>query len=172
MPQGVKMKIVELEDEIYEFIAKNTVEIGESASSILRRLLNIPPNGSAQVQGVALVAPAHELAELLAQPMFFTATTSVTRMLQILKEVHTQKKQDFEKVLAIQGRNRSYFAKSEQEILNSGSSTQPKEIDGTGYWVMTNSPTSQKQIIVREVLNLLNYSKESIEAAVDAINRK
>ena len=90
-------------------------------------------------------------------------------MLRIFKEVHAQKKQDFVKVLQIQGRNRAYFARSEQEILKSGKSTQPREIEGTGFWVMTNSPTQQKQQMVREVLEVLGYSPAAVKAAVAVI---
>ncbi|MCO6524883.1 MAG: hypothetical protein J6562_07660 [Candidatus Schmidhempelia sp.] len=35
------MKNIEIDDEIYYYIARQTQHIGESASSILRRLLNI-----------------------------------------------------------------------------------------------------------------------------------
>lgn len=161
------MKTIELEEDVYQYIAAHTKEIGESATSILRRMLNLPQDGSPAKPATA--ASSHELAGLLAQPMFSGSTTAVARMLRIFKEVHAQRKQDFEKVLAIQGRNRAYFAKSEQEILKSGNSTQPREIEGTGYWVMTNSPTPQKQQMVREVLTLLGYSQASIDAAVAVI---
>jgi negative modulator of initiation of replication len=80
-----------------------------------------------------------------------------------------KKKQDFDKVLLIQGRNRAYFAMSEHEILKSGKSTQPREIEGTGFWVMTNSPTQQKQQMVREVLEKLDYSQTAVNAAVAVI---
>lgn len=161
------MKTVELDDDVYQHIAAHTKEIGESATSILRRLLNIPmgkQGGKATTNGTP-----HELAVLLADPMFSGSTTAVARMLRIFKETHSQRKQEFERVLAIQGRNRAYFAKSEKEILKSGRSTQPREIDGTGYWVMTNSPTHQKQQMVREVLTALGYSDGAVRAATAAI---
>ncbi|HUO43420.1 MAG TPA: hypothetical protein VMT94_00735, partial [Burkholderiales bacterium] len=120
-------------------------------------------------KAMAVAPQPHELASLLAQPMFSSSTTAVARMLRIFKEAHAQKKQDFVKVLQIQGRNRAYFARSEEEILKSGKSTQPREIEGTGFWVMTNSPTQQKQQMVREVLEVLGYSHAAISAAVAVI---
>jgi negative modulator of initiation of replication len=164
------MKTIEVEDDVYQYIAGQTKEIGEPATSILRRLLGVP-NGTQPKPGKAAVVAAqpHELAPLLSQPMFSSSTTAVARMLRIFREVHAQKKQDFAKVLQIQGRNRAYFARSEHEILKSGKSTQPREIEGTGYWVMTNSPTQQKQQMVREVLEVLGYSEAAIEAAVAVI---
>ncbi|RJG47712.1 replication initiation negative regulator SeqA [Motilimonas pumila] len=40
------MKKIELDDELYQYIAGQTQDIGESASQILRRLLNFPAQGS------------------------------------------------------------------------------------------------------------------------------
>ena len=36
------MKIIEVDEELYQYIAAQTQSIGESASDILRRLLNLP----------------------------------------------------------------------------------------------------------------------------------
>ena len=36
------MKIIEVDEELYQYIAAQTQSIGESASDILRRLLNYP----------------------------------------------------------------------------------------------------------------------------------
>ncbi len=165
------MKTIEVEDDVYHYIAAQTKEIGEPATSILRRLLGVPTDAQPNQPAKALVvAPhSHELALLLVQPMFSSSTTAVARMLRIFKEAHAQKKHEFAKVLQIQGRNRAYFAQSENEILKSGKSTQPREIEGTGFWVMTNSPTQQKQQMVREVLEVLGYSQAAIKAAVAVI---
>ena len=35
------MKQIDIDDELYQYIASNTQSIGESASTILRRLLNL-----------------------------------------------------------------------------------------------------------------------------------
>lgn len=164
------MKTIEVEDDVYRYIAAQTKEIGEPATSILRRLLGVAAGAQpGQAAKTIVAAQPHELALLLSQPMFSSSTTAVARMLRIFKEVHAQKKQDFGKVLQIQGRNRAYFARSEQEILKSGKSTQPREIEGTGFWVMTNSPTQQKQQMVREVLEMLGYSPAAVKAAVAVI---
>lgn len=161
------MKAIEIEDDVYQYIAAQTKEIGEPATSILRRLLNVPcgiPPGK-----TTATSSAHELTELLAQSMFKSSTTAVARMLRIFKEAYAQKGHEFDKVLSIQGRNRAYFAKSAKEILKSGKSTQPREIEGTGFWVMTNSPTPQKQQMVHDVLEKLGYSPAAIHAAVTVI---
>lgn len=164
------MKTIEIEDDVYRYIAAQTKEIGEPATSILRRLLGVDVGVQpGQAATTVVAAQPHELALLLSQPMFSSSTTAVARMLRIFKEAHAQKKDDFGKILRIQGRNRAYFARSEQEILKSGKSTQPREIEGTGFWVMTNSPTPQKQQMVREALEVLEYSPAAVKAAVAVI---
>ena len=37
------MKTIEVDEELYRYIARQTQHIGESASEILRRLLGLPP---------------------------------------------------------------------------------------------------------------------------------
>ncbi len=90
-------------------------------------------------------------------------------VLRILQEAHVQRGNKFRNMLSVQGRDRTYFATSKEKILASGQSTQPREIDGTGYWVLTNSPTYQKQKMVHDALKALNYSDAAVKAAVQAI---
>ena len=40
------MKIIEVDEELYQYIASQTRSIGESASDILRRLLSLPVHTS------------------------------------------------------------------------------------------------------------------------------
>ena len=47
------MKIIEVDEELYRYIAKQTQSIGESASDILRRLLHLPANPSATLDFVS-----------------------------------------------------------------------------------------------------------------------
>ena len=161
------MKTIQVEDDVYEFIVRHTLEIGESASCILRRLFGM--SKSVRTNTPVTASPAHELSVLLAESIFSRSTTAVSRMLRILGEVHKQHPAEFAKVLKIGGRKRTYFARSEKEILNSGQSTQPQEIEGTGFWVMTNSPTAMKRELIRSALNALGYSQAAVEAAVKVI---
>lgn len=115
--------------------------------------------------------PGHELADLLQDVTFVQRRGVVNRMLEILSVAHRLKPTLFDKVLSIRGRNRRYFAKTEAEIANSGNSTQPRNIPGTGYWVMTNSPTSQKREMLGQVLRLLGFSPHAIRDAVAAIEK-
>ena len=161
------MRTIEVDDDVYLHIAQNTKEIGEPASSILRRLLDQSKVSPMPMQGKA--GGAHELAGVLGDPKFLVKTAAVDRFLYFLGVVYSQKRSDFEKVLAIQGRDRKYFAKSREDVEKSGNSTQPRNIPGTPYWVMTNSPTSQKRQMLRDVLKLLEYSDTAISAATSTI---
>ena len=42
----IKMKIIEVDEELYQYIASQTRSIGESASDIFRRLLSLPVHTS------------------------------------------------------------------------------------------------------------------------------
>lgn len=117
----------------------------------------------------SVAADRHELAEVLRDPKFAHRHGVVNRMLDILAAAHDLKPGLFEKVLSIQGRNRRYFAKSEAEIASSGNSTQPRNIPGTDYWVMTNSPTTQKREMLKEALRVLGFSPHAVKDAVAAI---
>ena len=162
------MKTVQIEDDVYTYIAARTVEIGEPATSILRRLLNIPKQGKPEI-GLPTSNPKHELARLLSESTFTRPTTAVYRMLRIFQEVFNQRPTDFHKLLEIRGRDRLYFSKTKEEMLKSSKTSQPHEIDGTGFWVMTNSPTYQKRRLVGDVLRMLDYNDAAIEAAEKVI---
>jgi negative modulator of initiation of replication len=158
------MKSIEIDDDIYSYLLSKTAYIGESATSILRRVLSL--GGTIQKAPPPAV---HELSQVLngAALKFGSATE---KFLAILAEVHKKNAKDFEKVLAIKGRDRVYFAKSREEIARSGRSTQPLQIPGTPYWVMTNSPTPQKRTMLRQVLQLLGYSEPARADAARAIS--
>jgi len=111
----------------------------------------------------------HELTHTLNEPAFVELRSSVDKMLYLLGAASSMKPALFERVLLIQGRGRRYFAKSSMEIERSGKSTQPRRIPKTEYWVMTNSPTSQKQELLGRVLLKLGFSNSAVREAVAAI---
>ena len=124
---------------------------------------------SASVLGGTPKGGAHELTPTLNDPVFLELRASVDKMLYVLSAAHALKPGLFEKILLIQGRGRRYFAKSSAEIERSGNSTQPRNIPKTGYWVMTNSPTQQKQELLGRVLRKLGFSENAVRDAVAEI---
>lgn len=161
--ERVIMRQIEIDDDIYDHLVRNTRELGETASEILRRLLSIDsqqPRLAAKVQ-----ATEHELSKVLRDRQFERLNSVVDRFLFILGHVYSDHKSEFDRVLDIRGRDRAYFAKRREDIERSGKSTQPKSIPNTQFWVMTNSPTPQKQEMLDEVLTLFSYSKAAIRDA-------
>ncbi|KZN59759.1 replication initiation negative regulator SeqA [Pseudoalteromonas luteoviolacea] len=180
------MKTIEIDDELYQYIASNTQSIGESASQILRRLLELEPS---QVDSVTAVTEEEKVepiqliqaVEEKPEPVKETANVFnilnkeelamqkgvVGRFLFILAAFHRTHKAQFNKVLEIKGRDRIYFAKSKEALLESGSSMNPKNITDSEYWVMTNSNTTRKKMMLHEVALNLGYSQQQAETIRD-----
>ena len=198
------MKKIDIDDELYQYIASNTQSIGESASTILRRLLNLSDGANAPVETTtkteqehpvvevkeeakqeSSLEPSHENVDEAAETV--TASTQVKgnvfnvlnkeelamqkgvvgRFLFILAALYRTHKKDFANVLEIKGRDRVYFATSKEALLESGSSMNPKNITDTEYWVMTNSNTTRKKMMLHEVALCLGYSADEAEKIRD-----
>lgn len=160
------MRTIEIDDDVYRFLLSNATEIGESASSILRRVLGLPSaHGPGGTQPNTATAQADRDLLALVEGARFKGYGSVKdKYLGILSFVAQQKPQDFEEpVRRIGGRNRRYFAETAQEIAATGRSTQPRQIPGTQYWALTNSPTRQKRQILDRVLGVMGYERATVE---------
>jgi len=191
------MKTIEIDDELYQYIVSNTQAIGESASSILRRLLALSEaNGAANVQKLAINSVSHEepaevkdesiassehvdLAEETTQVSKPTTQESVFnfinkeelamqrgvvgRFLLVLAALYRANPENFSVVTEICGRDRLYFANSEAELAASGSSIKPKQIPESPFWVMTNSNTTRKKMMLTKAATSLGYSVEEVE---------
>ena len=187
------MKQIEIDAELYSDIASHTQSIGESASDMLRRLLALPPlTGIEKEQAVAMEpegAPAAcddqaepEAAESIETPAVAQSAfeqvkeeeleaekSKVGRFLYLLSVLYKCHPHNFDKVLSIRGRHRLYFAKSKEALKASGNSTNPKEVPGSGYWVVTNSNTSKKQAIVKQAAQELGYSAADADKLKDLL---
>ncbi len=181
------MKHIEIDSELYQYLASQTQFIGESASSILRRLLSIP-----QIEEQSQNEIPKEVVSVLVQPDGDTDLASsvlstetvfncinkeelatqrgvIGRFLLILSALYRVHNKDFDVVIGIRGRDRLYFARSEQELAESGSSTKPRQIPDTPYWVMTNSNTTRKKMMITEVAKALGYQYSEIEKIRDLL---
>jgi negative modulator of initiation of replication len=189
------MKQIDIDDELYQYIASNTQSIGESASTILRRLLNLngddntpvaknnqnnqtatqaplddtPVTNDSQEQEV--VTPVKQtnanVFNILNKEELAMQKGVVGRFLFILSAFYRTHKKEFSAVLDIKGRDRVYFATSKEDLVNSGSSMNPKNITDSEYWVMTNSNTTRKKMMLHEVALCLGYSAEQAEEIRD-----
>lgn len=197
------MKTIEIDDDLYQFIASQTQQIGESASDILRRLLIVcladaeaTPVLAAKVQTKTSVGVSPEVVEkkekketkektvvnsvvaqdksrsvfdFISQQDLSAEQSVVGRFLFILSALSRAHRSDFSQVLEIKGRNRLYFGQSEACLLEAGSSTNPKPIPNTDFWVITNSNTTRKKMMLTEVATKLGYSSVDVERIRDLL---
>lgn len=166
------MKTIEIEEDLYHFIASQTQHIGESASDILRRLV-MPDAPSAPKQAQTketnkedLPTTRTSLLSELAELKLLDMPKMVDRFLAMLALLHRHHAGSFAGVLSMSGRNRTYFATSKDALLATGSSTNPKQVPNSEYWVITNNNTQKKVTMVKEVALLLGYSDAQVEQLV------
>lgn len=206
------MKTIELEDDLYRYIASQTQDIGESASDILRRLLALPTTQNAVNQAAAGVEEASPVLEhaaeqsrvesqvvsspspvvkaapavsaiqpatmtnlpgsieqLIKDKEFKNISVSVTKFIQILSVLYSEHPAEFETATEIKGRKRIYFAKSEKALLSAGSTTKPRKIEHTPFWVITNTNTGRKRNIITQLMAEMGYPHAIIDAVSQSI---
>ncbi len=172
------MKTIEIDDELYQYIAGQTQKIGESASEILRRLLlgdaplsSTKPAAASTDKVESVVAPAVQsnIFDLINRQDLQAEQSVVGRFLFILSVLARAHKKQFAKVLDIKGRNRLYFGRSGAELSEAGSSTNPKQIPNTEFWVITNSNTTRKKMMLTETALKLGYSEQDAERIRDLL---
>lgn len=169
------MKNIEIDDDIYRFLLKHTEEIGENASSILRRLLKIPEPGmplpvNTGHHAETIIVPLQEekpapplqverdpVTEFLQSSHFQTCNNATDRYLAVLAMVFQEHRDEFDRIRKISGTQRIYFSKSETEIANAGNATQPHRIPGTPWFALTNNDTPNKLRLIDEVMRLFRY---------------
>jgi negative modulator of initiation of replication len=165
------MPVVEIEPDVYAFLRGKVRDFNETVSAVLRRELSLPKPDTAPPTAVETSLPIDAptpLAEFIAGLKRQYRRTATAKFLAVLGFIHERDPKAFEKVLQFDGRSRKYFARSRQEITSSGTSTHPKQIPGSDYWVMTNADTGQKRDMLRQVLKTLGYAGDDIRAAADA----
>lgn len=210
------MKSIEIDEELYQYIASNTQYIGESASSILRRLLDVNDSVSSSINtdekptshsdavpsidndganttiDVDNETVEHdvttEIETSLVEPIDTEKAVSigsvydyinkeelavqrgaVGRFLLILGALYRVHSSEFSSVCDIRGRDRLYFANNEAILNASGSSTKPRQIPDSPYWVITNSNTTRKKMMLTEVAIALGYSADEAEEIRDLL---
>lgn len=186
------MKSIDVESDLYRYIASQTESIGEDASSILRRLLGLPSVGEIVVDGplkdpvevkknavvkqvvkelksITANAITTDFSELVMPKQIGEHKAAVGRFLFLLEQLHHMMPEKFEAVLSISGRDRVYFAKDEATLLASNDSTKPKQIGQTTFWVITNSNTGKKRSMLTQALELLGCTQEQAKTISEQI---
>ncbi|QIR14549.1 replication initiation negative regulator SeqA [Shewanella aestuarii] len=75
------MKYIEIDEELYRFIAGKTERIGESASEILRRLLNLPVEQVDEQRPEAISQPGFDALDANAREALFNKAKNIVEQL-------------------------------------------------------------------------------------------
>lgn len=195
------MKIIEVDEELYQYIASQTRSIGESASDILRRLLNLPAHASVFADDLTLasvenaekteqkaaekaldpvktevVKPAKKQSDsainqivqkvraLLNSADFQEESKAVVRFLAVLRVLYRTNPESFAQATeSLQGRTRVYFARDEATLLTAGNHTKPKQIPDTPYWVITNTNSGRKMLMLESAMQSMGLPEALID---------
>ncbi|MGN4990344.1 replication initiation negative regulator SeqA [Aeromonas sp. 97A] len=169
------MKTIELDDDLYFYIASQTRHIGESASDILRRLLEQPAHQRVSVAEPAAVAQPSAIATrqglqaLLDSGELQKEEKSINRFMLVLSTLYRDNPEGFTQATEIKGRKRVYFSQDPEALRASGSTTKPKPVPETPFWVITNTNTSRKQNMVAQLMASMDYGEEVIAQVCGAI---
>ncbi|MBJ7267218.1 replication initiation regulator SeqA [Idiomarina abyssalis] len=158
------MKRIDIDDDLYAYIASHTRQIGESASDILRRLLAVDGTEAAVDEKGE---HAESVFNRLNEQDVRIQKSVVARFLYILSMLYRCHSSEFSQVLDIRGRDRQYFARSEEALLTSGNSTNPKQIPDSPFWVITNTNTTKKKSMLTQVAEKLGYDSADAEKIRD-----
>ncbi len=181
------MKTIEVDDELYRYIASHTLHIGESASDNLRRMLKFSASSPlaatpAKAETPAPVAhaaqkpatPARDrvraMRELLLSEEYAEQKRAVNRFMLVLSTLYSLDANAFaEATESLHGRTRVYFAGDEQTLLQSGNQTKPRHVPGTPYWVITNTNTGRKCSMIEHIMQTMQFPAELIEKVCGTI---
>lgn len=182
------MKTIEVDNELYRYIASQTHHIGESASDILRRLLLDPPKDlrpvatlvKAPVKPLVILVSKDatkndlqdrtgEIQSLLVSGQFLKQEKAIGRFMLVLSTLYFVDKHAFSQAAALKGRTRLYFADNEDTLLESGKTTKPKLIPRTPYWVITNTNTGRKRQMVEQMMLKMGFNEEMAQSVTEAI---
>ena len=181
------MKTIEVDDELYGFIASHTKHIGESASDILRRMLKfsaVSQTTASVVKEAPVAAPApapvkkttspkdnvRAMRELLLSDEYAEQKKAVNRFMLVLTTLYSLDNKAFtEATESLHGRTRVYFAADEATLLKNGNQTKPKQVPETPYWVITNTNTGRKCSMVEHIMQSMQFPAELIEKVCGTI---
>ncbi|AXF75248.1 replication initiation negative regulator SeqA [Erwinia tracheiphila] len=177
------MKTIDVDEELYRYIASHTQHIGESASDILRRMLNFTAGQDASaLQGTASSSTTvvkdvvkgqdasrqqdrvRAIRELLLSDEYAEQKKAINRFMLILSTLYRLEPGAFGAATeSLLGRTRVYFAGNQQTLIQNGTHTKPQHIPGTPYWVITNTNTGRKRSMIEHIMLSMQFPQELTE---------
>ena len=94
---------------------------------------------------------------------------SINRFMQVLSTLYRDDPVGFTQATETKGRKRVYFSRDPEALRASGSTTKPKPVPDTPFWVITNTNTSRKQNMVAQLMASMGYGEEVIAQVCGAI---
>ncbi|MCG8706969.1 replication initiation negative regulator SeqA [Brenneria sp. 4F2] len=176
------MKTIEVDEELYRYIASHTQHIGESASDILRRMLKFTAGQAASAPAANATAGAQPassprpgdrvraMRELLLSDEYAEQHKAINRFMLVLSSLYLLSPKEFAQATeSLHGRTRVYFAGDQQTLLQNGTHTKPKHIPGTPYWVITNTNTGRKRSMIEHIMLAMQFPAELTEKVCGTI---
>lgn len=181
------MKTIEVDEELYRYIASHTQHIGESASDILRRMLKFTAGQSAPAAAAPQTSGGKDAAaaakaefrpqdrvravrELMLSDEYAEQKRAVNRFMLILSTLYSLDPQGFaDATESLHGRTRVYFAGNQQVLVQNGTHTKPKHVPGTPYWVITNTNTGRKCSMIEHIMLSMQFPAELTEKVCGTI---
>ncbi|EPL8092730.1 replication initiation negative regulator SeqA [Morganella morganii] len=184
------MKTIDVDEELYSYIASHTQHIGESASEILRRMLNLGPQAPGATCAPAATDsadnktppvtprpvkttsqdPVRVMRELLLSDSYAEKKKTIDRFMLVLSALYNIDPQGFSKSTdELHGRTRVYFAGDEHTLLASGKTSKPRHIPGTPFWVITNTNTQRKQSMVEQIMQGMGFPANTVEKVCNTL---
>ncbi len=166
------MKTIEVDEDLYRYIASHTRHIGENASDILRRMLKFtieqPVLLADKVVDSTGTTSSNDrvrmLRKLLLSDEYRGQRKAVNRFMSILSALYALQASEFAMATrSLHGRTRTYFASDPQTLLRHGTQSKPKQVPGTPWWVITNTNTDRKRTMVQYIMSAMQFPDDIIE---------
>ena len=145
---------------------QSPVKKAASAKAAVTSAAPVSENADSVASSAAQAHDKDDILTLVSKSALSTFTKRVDQFLFVLSAAHKLNADSFERVESIKGKNRTYFATSKEALLENGSSTNPKAIPDSSYWVVTNNNTAKKVSMLEQVLRQLGYSPEVIDSVI------
>lgn len=108
--------------------------------------------------------------QLVESEEFQSLNTAQDRYVRLSRHLYELDPDGFaEAAPSVKGRKRKYFATTEKEIVDSGTSTKPVQICPGGWWADLNNSTDNKRANLKELMQAMGYSKADYDLACKAI---
>lgn len=165
------MNSIEIDDQVLAELARRATGFHVTPNDVLRRILEMPgASPQPAPPPPSPTPPPATLGEFLRSERFQRHHQAVDRYLVILGWLClTHSKQFPDVALKFQRGSRSYFAKSEKEILESGGGVTARQIPQSPFWALTTLDNKSKRLVLEEILRALGYSRADINLAVAEI---